>query len=259
MPNWVYNNINVSASNSKDLEEFVTHIKKIPSYYEAPEGQTEMGDTNFSFHSFITLDESKKEEYYTVNGFGPDGKTGDTKFNWYNWNNANWDTKWDASDPSVEVFTHEVVIRFSTAWSPPDPVFLAMSKMFPKLTFDIEWEEEQGFGATLSLTDGQLSNLSTWDIPNSHADYVARDNEDGCVCSWMEDKEDWYSDCPNNEPEEFVFEIVNKVIVKAYSEHDARQAIEAHENNFDLPHGAEIIKYEYNNEYRYIKEEKETE
>jgi hypothetical protein len=50
-------------------------------------------------------------------------------------------------------------------------------------------------------TDGELSVSDEWDIPQSHADYVSRDNEDGCACAQGWDEEDWYDDCPNNKKE----------------------------------------------------------
>ena len=47
----------------------------------------------------------------------------------------------------------------------------------------------------------ELSETNSWDIPESHADYVSIDNEDGCVCSWG-DTEDFYDDCPRDEETE---------------------------------------------------------
>jgi hypothetical protein len=73
--------------------------------------------------------------------------------------------------------------------------------------------------------DGEERSLietKSWDIPASHADYVERDNEDGCLCSYSDDEDDWYDDCPR-ENKEFFVEITRtyKVIAK-----DAEQAWE---------------------------------
>ena len=35
-----------------------------------------------------------------------------------------------------------------------------------------------------------------WDIPNSHSDYAERGNEDGCICAYDDDGDNWYEDCP---------------------------------------------------------------
>jgi hypothetical protein len=53
-------------------------------------------------------------------------------------------------------------------------------------------------------------------------EFKERDNEDGCACSWQDDEDDWYADCPR-ETKEFFVEITRtyKVIAK-----DAEQAWE---------------------------------
>jgi hypothetical protein len=254
MPNWVSNRIDVSAENQQDLAEFVAHIKKVPTFYKFASDTAEvMGDEDFSFHSFITLDKDKEEEYNTTNGFGPEGKTGDTEFNWYNWNTNNWGTKWDAASVSVEVAAHAVGISFETAWASPDPVFIAMSEQFPKLTFDIWWEEEQGYGAQLSISNGLGTMIKSWDIPESHQDYIDQSKEDSCICQYFENTEDWYEDCPGKKPAPIhIIEVVHRFEVQAREEADAIEAVKAHENNFDIKSGIEIVSYEYNADYRHV-------
>jgi hypothetical protein len=73
-----------------------------------------------------------------------------------------------------------------------------MVEQFPTLNFKFYCEEEQGWGVEFVGEDGELSVSDEWDIPQSHADYVSRDNEDGCACAQGWDEEDWYDDCPNN-------------------------------------------------------------
>lgn len=259
MPNWVYNVVNVSAKDPDKLDEFEKHIKKVPEYYDKGSGAPdvpleEMSSNDFSFHSFITLDKEHKEEYHTTNGSGPDGRTGDTQFNWYNWNNNNWMTKWDACEVDVEFEAHQIVIRFSTAWSPPEPVFAAMSKQFPELTFEFYWEEEQGFGAEFTLEAGDLVGTpKSWDIPGSHQDYVDQDKEDSCMCAHYDDQEDWFDDCPGKEPNKVhIIEVVHRFEVRALNNADAIEAVKAHEDNFDIQSGIEIVSYEYNADYRHV-------
>ena len=55
---------------------------------------------------------------------------------WYSWSIANWGTKWGAYDFSV-VDEAPLTIKFDTAWSFPTPVFHALEREFPSLTFDI--------------------------------------------------------------------------------------------------------------------------
>jgi hypothetical protein len=76
------------------------------------------------------------------------------------------------------------------------------------LEFDFYWEEEQGWGGEAIGAGGYYSITKEWDIPNSHSDYVERDREESCICSWADDKDDWYEDCPNNQD---IFVQVTKV------------------------------------------------
>ena len=43
--------------------------------------------------------------------------------NWYDWNIANWDTKWNSYDGKLYDFEDKFVCMFLTAWSPPEAIF----------------------------------------------------------------------------------------------------------------------------------------
>jgi hypothetical protein len=67
---------------------------------------------------------------------------------WYYWRNEHWGTKWqpDGAErrqdgPSYRTGQQEVLVTFATAWSPPLPVVLAMSKKFPTLDFELRYFE----------------------------------------------------------------------------------------------------------------------
>ena len=59
---------------------------------------------------------------------------------WYNWNVANWGTKWNClevwHDRTTEQITEEgrTSYNFDTAWSPAEPVIHALSGLFPTLS-----------------------------------------------------------------------------------------------------------------------------
>ena len=68
--------------------------------------------------------------------------------NWYDWNIANWGTKWS---PRVEDFDYDndavdgqwrVEIRYETAWAPPTKLLQTLSRLFPTLTFHTTFDEE---------------------------------------------------------------------------------------------------------------------
>jgi len=77
----------------------------------------------------------------------------------YEWCRDNWGTKWPAGDAHSysiknnikdetadglkEVVGKNAVVKvsFNTPWCPADPIFLKLSKMFPKLKFRLAWFE----------------------------------------------------------------------------------------------------------------------
>ena len=130
----------------------------------------------------------------------------DYEANWYEWNCRVWGTKWNAVeatketgftvlDERGEVKESSLVLDFRTAWDKPEPIFVWLVSFAHRfgLTLDIRYEEEQGWGGTMAIKNGEYS-YTTWGIPNSHADNEAIGRE--CACSWSADDDDWYEDCP---------------------------------------------------------------
>lgn len=205
MPNWVSNTISVTAESKTELDAFLEKAKGEQSKIRSE------GNEEFHFGAFVhPLDEDLPYYKGEIQEEKPEGWNEMTsaeqmahnlKFSgrgWYDWNVTNWGTKWDACDTYIgRDGDLEASISFQTAWGIPEPILKAIAEQHPELTFNIWAEEEQGWGAEYHAENGELSLTKEWDIPNSHSDYVERDNEDGCVCSWEEDKAEWYDDCPN--------------------------------------------------------------
>jgi len=66
---------------------------------------------------------------------------------WWEWGIANWGTKWNAYTVGEwEISRSGTIasIRFETAWSPPEPVMLALSARFPGLDVSLEYADEMG-------------------------------------------------------------------------------------------------------------------
>lgn len=197
MPNWVANRVYVFGS--KDLlEAFAEQASKIPITRHEDDRESVL-----SFANFIAPPQEAIEsgEYHATNGFVNGEQSGNTPNNWYNFNNREWGTKWDACGADLERLDGQLSYAFETAWACPTPVFIAMVEQFPKLEFEFWWEEEQGFGGEAIGSEGFFSETDSWDIPESHADYVLRDNLDGCICHWEDDQDEWYKDCPRDEAE----------------------------------------------------------
>jgi hypothetical protein len=147
MPNWCYNKLTVKGPKLLELLEFV-----------------KCGENEFSLNAIIpmpeelkkiscgnTSDKDGKELHNWINtDDGPvavnekDLKRKYGAINWYDWACDNWGTKWDVSDVVIESRPKSLVIRFTTAWGPPNPVLAVLAKKFPSLKFSNKWNEEGG-------------------------------------------------------------------------------------------------------------------
>ena len=105
--------------------------------------------------------------------------------------------------------------RFNTAWSPVPEVISELSKQYPTLNFDYEYEEEQGWGGKEVYEGGTLVSEEHYDIPESHEDehnnrgYCSRCDDQDVVnlrddlsaeqaVSFLQDDLEYnlYKDCP---------------------------------------------------------------
>lgn len=212
MPNWVYNDVTFTGS-----EDDLYKLKKLldmPHLIQLAKGVHQ--NQVFNFYSVRSPEEDIWDEY---NGPQPEYKDFEERIkhpsnHWYDWNIRNWGTKWEASDPDMYYSTldddkykvHEIGYRFATAWSAPDGIMYGLVEVIQKNNLDtikFQWcyEEEQGWGGIVQYEDDCLTEVESWDIPGCHADYTVRDKEDQCICAFINDEEDWFSDCPRPDKE----------------------------------------------------------
>lgn len=123
--------------------------------------------------------------------------------NWYGWNCSHWGTKWDVHGFTMNVHRKDgkpvrVELKFQTAWAAPSNFLNSFSELYPNLTVENNWIEEQGFGAIDCYSNGVHWLDGEWDSPESHKDWVEIGREDECKCEWSEWTEvgDWFDDCP---------------------------------------------------------------
>lgn len=96
---------------------------------------------------------------------------------WYDWNVANWGTKWDIDPPEfVEITEMEdhsfFVWDICTAWSPPQPAYKLMAERFPNLTFEYEVTEEANFYAGKVLYENGELVHDQWVENPTHDDFI---------------------------------------------------------------------------------------
>jgi hypothetical protein len=96
------------------------------------------------------------------------------------WRMRNWGTKWDiGGEPRIDAFDDNAVLRFDTANSPPIPWLKTIAKKYPKLYFDLSWEElgndETGRFSVQGAEVFEDLRTSGWDDPETdeRAGYVS--------------------------------------------------------------------------------------
>lgn len=198
MPNWVYNSVTVTADKASseaisDLAKLVTQVSKKYTIKTIDFPKKSLNET---------VNTEVSEPFLLWNIIKPVGadlkayrkslvKSSATPF-WYEWNIANWGTKWEVSDVTfTDVSSRCKKYTFSTAWSAPVPVLQSLSMQYPKLNIELEWEEEQGFGAVYNIKNGGITISKEWDIPSSHEDMRKRDQE--CYCETWDEQA--FKDC----------------------------------------------------------------
>lgn len=80
---------------------------------------------------------------------------------WYDWNNENWGTKWNAySQPKDGFDSDSVEFTFETAWSHPLHLIEVLSKKLPNVTFEVKFaDEDTGSNCgTYTIKDGLVTN-----------------------------------------------------------------------------------------------------
>lgn len=153
MPNWCENDVTIYGK-KEDLDAIQTLLKSDDSEFDfdrlIPVPEEFKGVTT----GFCTIDGKEVRCWRVIDGqsvpvSGEELASLRQKYgfdNWYDWSCANWDTKWNTSDVSVERTNgygdnDKLFYSLNTAWSPPESVFRELIRRFPQCSFCIEWFE----------------------------------------------------------------------------------------------------------------------
>jgi Ferredoxin-like domain in Api92-like protein len=183
MPNWCFNLVTIEGS-EEDIKRVKEQLNKPFSQpykdWKTNEPKIQMySNPVFAFWNIVCPPEDKYDLYHETNGWSNGVKSGDTPWNWYNFNNREWGTKWDVAvgDDAEYPETHlanetstMLVYSFNTAWAPPIGALNKLSEQYPSLSIKNEWEEEQGFGATSVHKNGEDEEVEgyNWKCPMDH-------------------------------------------------------------------------------------------
>jgi Ferredoxin-like domain in Api92-like protein len=134
MPNWC-NNYLVIEGNPKELNKLMKKVEVTQS-----EATDNTNAQVFSCQKVIPRPESENAS-------------------WYEWNIANWGSKWDLSDPvRIDSDWENGLLRYSfdSAWSPITPVIQALAKEHKKLSFTYQyWEGGSDFWGEHEYKNGK--------------------------------------------------------------------------------------------------------
>lgn len=221
MPNWVFNSLVVAGQSKMELQLMVEQLNKPFTVhhdsYNHETGKMEKKETHYSnpvlafwnivkptdLEAYYGEDKHKTDLNDFVNSFNTAVAKNDS---WYYWNLRNWGTKWDVAVQDDEKYPDtrlewtdagEAMYHFNTAWSPAIEAITKLSSQYPTLQFDLEYEEEQGWGGSMVIVDGEIIEESAYDIPDSHDAHVKLDKD--CPCE-NGDIEYAFKDCPVTDP-----------------------------------------------------------
>ena len=175
MPNWFYFSVQVIGK-EKDVDAFVENVKGTKEY--DTEGY------EFDFNHFIPQPKNIFRGGLSMQDKERLDKEGVP--NWYDWNNVNWGTKWNASCDDFERGTinggpHFAMYHLRTAWADPRPVIMKLVEMYKHLDIYIEGEEESNaYGIYISTRDDFFfeEEPTFVDEMNERAVYFSNDNNE---------------------------------------------------------------------------------
>jgi len=177
MPNWCHNQLTIQGTDDelnairdllegenevldfeqvkptpRDLEDFVsdTTVKNVNEIKDE--------DLEWQSHSKPSQEQNLKKH-----GFA----------SWYEFHIAEWGTKWNACDPSLDDNGDRLIYTFDTAWSPPGPIVLKLSELFPNAEFELKYIElGMSFAGTYSVCNSVESD-EMYDYRSKQWDEIA--------------------------------------------------------------------------------------
>ena len=153
MPNWCSNTIVVNAADISKFKQWLGDGKALLSKIAAT--PQPLVDTVAGWSGIV--DEQKQREAQEQDNLLKYGSK-----NWYDWNVANWGTKWDV-DAEIDDYTScdtEIIFSFASAWSPPTRAMQKLGELFPNISIRHSYlEEGVGFVGVLTVEDGVVMDI----------------------------------------------------------------------------------------------------
>lgn len=126
----------------RGIEMVKTYLENMPEELNDKEGTYDEFFKDLRSHSAEISDEEEKKIW----DIGVTAVENLHKYGaptWYEWSINNWGTKWNAYgyDENAD-YSKNTDLWFQTAWSAPHPVIQRLAEMYPDITFEHEWADE---------------------------------------------------------------------------------------------------------------------
>jgi hypothetical protein len=141
--------------------------------------------------------------------------------NWYDWKCDHWGTKWGAYGIGE---WNDNTLYFETAWSPPEPIILRLSEMFPEARFTLKFADEGGgfLGYAVYVAGVQEQDIN---IDWQSEEGVALRQDLG---RWYEDEEEGSDEDVCDECEkEFIVDLENEAHIDGYCSTECMEKADA--------------------------------
>jgi hypothetical protein len=160
MPNWCFNTITITAKTAKEIKAIVEFVKGdkaedgdvVPSVFDFKKILPQPAELVKRQFGGEDIQHSDNEEHKALVAV-LNAKYGSSSL--YDWNCANWDTKWNACEAEMTEFVikkdkaskekwngYYVQYRLDTAWSPPVNVMRKLSELFEDVLVELYFTEE---------------------------------------------------------------------------------------------------------------------
>lgn len=146
MPNWCNNTVEISHEDPTMIERVREAFNKgalLMEFFPTPK---ELLDTVAGFPGEELREAHEAQEKANIEKYGFK--------NWYDWNVANWGTKWDIGadgQPAIPQDANSLTLNFDSAWAPPCQAYEQLKELGFKI---LAYYYEPGMGFAGKWEDG---------------------------------------------------------------------------------------------------------
>ena len=205
MPNWCQQYGEVRGSN-KELKRFIDamRVERDAEWEAVPEWNrlywdinklfpipTELHETMAGGFS-INEDGTKKPEQVELEKKQAENIAKYGYKDWYDWANANWDTKWGAcnvefDEDSFSEGSNSIDLHWESAWSPAVGLIRNISAQFPELVFGMHFTEEANFFAGFMVFhNGEMTDEGDYNMEDQPEYSDDDENYDEKYSEWQD-------------------------------------------------------------------------